>query len=189
QGLVFTDALNMDGVAKYFEPGDVDLRAFLAGNDVLLFSQDVPTAIRKIKAAIDEDRIPYKELELRVKKILAAKYDAGLHNRKDVVVQNVTADLNAGTQQILFQMAEASATFVRDRNQLVNKLVRKEGGFTYVGVNAGEETQLLKSLKNELPDIQPAWFPKGGGNVALSRAMNVVEGGGTCIVAVHNMGF
>lgn len=188
-GLVFTDALNMDGVAKYFEPGDVDLRAFLAGNDVLLFSQDVPTAIRKIKAAIDEDRVSYKELELRVKKILAAKYDAGLASRKDVVISNATEDLNQVTEQVQYQVAEASATFVRDRNKLLNDLVRKEGAFTYIGVNAKDETALLTELQNELPGIQASWFPKGGGNVALSRAMNVVDGGGTCIVAVHNMGF
>ena len=50
-GLVFTDALNMQGLAKYFPTGDADLMAFEAGNDVLLFSQDVPTALSKIKHA------------------------------------------------------------------------------------------------------------------------------------------
>lgn len=189
RGLVFTDALNMQGVAKYFEPGDVDLRAFVAGNDVLLFSQDVPTAIRKIKAAIDEDRVPYKELEIRVKKILAAKYDAGLAWRKDVNPQNATEDLNRSTQDVLYQMAEASATFVRDRNKLVNNLVRKQGNFTYIGVNAKDETALLSELKNELPGIRDEWLPKGGGSTAMAKAMSVVNGGGTCIVAVHNMGF
>jgi hypothetical protein len=52
-GLIFTDALNMEGVAKHFSPGDIDLKAFQAGNDVLLFSQDVPTGIQKIKNAIE----------------------------------------------------------------------------------------------------------------------------------------
>lgn len=186
EGLVFTDALNMQGVAKYFEPGDVDLRAFMAGNDVLLFSQDVPTAINKIKTAIDEDRVPYRELELRVKKILAAKFDAGLANRKDVNPQNATEDLNSSTQQVLFQMAEASATFVRDRNKLLNDLVRKQGNFTYIGVNANTETTLLKELQNELPGIKAEWLPKGG---STAKAMSLVNSGGTCIVAVHNMGF
>jgi beta-N-acetylhexosaminidase len=43
-GLVFTDALNMKGVSIYLKPGEVDLQALLAGNDVLLYSQDVPKA-------------------------------------------------------------------------------------------------------------------------------------------------
>ena len=54
KGLIFTDALNMDGIAKYYQPGDIDLKAFAAGNDVLLFSQDVPTGIAKIKDALQQ---------------------------------------------------------------------------------------------------------------------------------------
>ena len=80
-GLVFTDALNMQGVTKYFPAGDADLRAFEAGNDVLLFSQDVPAALTKIKNAIDSGIIPKTMLDTSVKKILAAKYDAQTHGR------------------------------------------------------------------------------------------------------------
>src|SRR5690606_17663225 len=47
KGLIFTDALNMKGVTNYKSPGDVDLEAFLAGNDVLLFPENVPLAIEK----------------------------------------------------------------------------------------------------------------------------------------------
>lgn len=94
KGLVITDALNMQGVTKYFPPGDVDLRAFEAGNDILLFPQDVPMAISKIKAAIDSNVIPIAMLEMSVKKILAAKYDAGLSKWKDIDVTHVTDDLN-----------------------------------------------------------------------------------------------
>ena len=52
EGLIFTDALNMKGVSKFYEPGEVDVKALLAGNDVLLFAEDVPKAIEKIKEAI-----------------------------------------------------------------------------------------------------------------------------------------
>src|SRR5690606_9619467 len=87
RGIVFTDAMNMQGVTKYFEPGEADLRAFLAGNDVLLFSQDVPVAIRKIKEALQQRKVTEADLEQRVKKILAAKYDAGLARRQPVEVE------------------------------------------------------------------------------------------------------
>ena len=50
KGIVFTDALNMKGVAKYYEPGEIDARALIAGNDMLLFSQDVPSGMKKILA-------------------------------------------------------------------------------------------------------------------------------------------
>lgn len=188
-GLVFTDALNMQGVAKYYQPGEVDLLAFLAGNDVLLFSQDVPTAIAKIQEAINDDRISKKELELRVKKILTAKYEVGLANRKDVNPQNATADLNSRTDDVLYKMAEASVTFVRDRNQLVNKLVRKEGSISYIGVNAGAETDLLKALNEQRGGIKTAYLPKGSSNATVTTAINTLSGTDICIVAVHSMAF
>jgi len=188
-GLVFTDALNMEGVAKYFKPGDVDLRAFIAGNDVLLFSQNVPVAIAKIQEAINDDRISKKELELRVKKILAAKYDLGLHAYKEIKSLNATQDLNKSTESVLYQMAEASVTFVRDRNQLLNKFVRKSGTVSYIGVNAKDTSSLLNSLKKEIPGIQSTWLAKGSSAGAVSSAVNAVNGGDICIVAVHNMGF
>ena len=188
-GLVFTDALNMKGVAKYFEPGDVDLRAFMAGNDVLLFSQDVPTAINKIQTAINEDRISRMELELRVKKILAAKYNAGLANQKDIKVDNATADLNKSTEEIWYQMSEASATFVRDRNQLLNKLIRKSGTVSYIGVNANGSTDLSDELKAELPSMKTKWLPKGMGSSYVPGLVTAASATDVCIVAVHNMGF
>ena len=50
EGLVFTDALNMKGASNYkkedgiaLAPGDIDLEAFLAGNDILLFAENAVT--------------------------------------------------------------------------------------------------------------------------------------------------
>src|SRR5690606_12649022 len=44
-GLIFTDALNMKGASDYKKPGEIELAAFLAGNDVLLIPEDVPKAM------------------------------------------------------------------------------------------------------------------------------------------------
>ena len=57
QGVTFTDALNMKGVSKYYKPGEVDVKALLAGNDILLFSEDVGKAIEQIKLAITNKKI------------------------------------------------------------------------------------------------------------------------------------
>ena len=48
KGLIITDALNMKGVADLYAPGEVDLKAFEAGNDILLFSQAVQLGKSKI---------------------------------------------------------------------------------------------------------------------------------------------
>ncbi len=49
KGLTITDALNMKGVTKYFKSGELEVRALLADNDILLFSENVPKAIRAIE--------------------------------------------------------------------------------------------------------------------------------------------
>ena len=94
KGLVFSDALNMKGVANYFGPGEIEVRAFNAGNDVLLFSQNVPIAIAKIKVALLDGTITEQDLEISVKRILSAKYDVGLNNYTPVNLLNINEDLN-----------------------------------------------------------------------------------------------
>ncbi len=66
KGLVFTDALNMKGVAKFLEPGDINVSALQAGNDVLLFAEDVPVAVDKIKKAIADGTYTEEELNRSV---------------------------------------------------------------------------------------------------------------------------
>ena len=79
QGVTFTDALNMKGVSQFYEPGEADAKALLAGNDILLFSQDVGKAITQIKLAIDKKQITAMiHLLLKIKKPIKLddEYDA-----------------------------------------------------------------------------------------------------------------
>lgn len=94
EGLVFTDALNMKGVSSFYEPGEVDVKALLAGNDVLLFSENVPEAIDKIKEAIKKGEITQKEIDERCYKILLAKTWVGLDKYKPVEIAGLNKDLN-----------------------------------------------------------------------------------------------
>ncbi|MDQ3072640.1 MAG: hypothetical protein M3Q97_05200, partial [Bacteroidota bacterium] len=78
KGLTFSDALNMKGVAKYYKPGEVELAALLAGNDVLLYAEDVPRAAALIKMAVDSGCISKAFIDEKVKRILQVKYWTGL---------------------------------------------------------------------------------------------------------------
>lgn len=109
EGLVFSDALNMKGVSKYFQPGVVDSLAFIAGNDVLVFSENCVQGISKIRAAIDSGFVKEQELENRVKRILSYKYLLGLHTFTPINSEGLANDLNdfnyANTQEKLFEQA------------------------------------------------------------------------------------
>ncbi len=79
-GLIITDAMNMKGVANFAESGTADLYAFLAGNDILLGTVKIDKAIKDFKRAYKEGLLTDKRLAYSVKKILKAKYWAGLPN-------------------------------------------------------------------------------------------------------------
>ena len=120
KGLVFTDALNMKGVSQYYEPGEVDLMALLAGNDVLLFPEDVPKAIEHIKQAVAKKKISEQEIEQRCRKILMAKSWFGLHQFTPISEENLVEDLNTEhTQFLISKLFEKAITLLQNNQQLL----------------------------------------------------------------------
>ena len=120
QGLIYTDALEMKGVANFNEPGDIDLAAFLAGNDVLLMSEDVPKASTKLIEAYNNHVITEERLAYSVKKILMAKYKIGLSDYKPISLTNLGHDLNRIQDDVLNEeLFENAITVVRNQNNLL----------------------------------------------------------------------
>jgi beta-glucosidase-like glycosyl hydrolase/CubicO group peptidase (beta-lactamase class C family) len=119
-GLVFSDALNMKGVAKFYKPGTVDSMAFMAGCDILVFSEDASKGIEKIKMAVDSGVVSQAELEARVKKVLAYKYKLGLNKPQHVNLENLHADLNNSRGKMLRQrLYEQSITLAANLDNLL----------------------------------------------------------------------
>lgn len=73
QGLSFTDALNMHGVSKYYEAGQLELEALKAGNDILLFSSNIAKAFNEIKKAILDSVIDSNYIAFKAYKVLQLK--------------------------------------------------------------------------------------------------------------------
>lgn len=119
-GLIITDALNMNAVAKKFPAGELDLRAFKAGNDIMLFSQDVPNGKALIKAALEKGEISENRLAESVKKILKTKYLLGLQNLKSINSENINEDLNNASHAELSEKLYSNAiTLLKDEKNLL----------------------------------------------------------------------
>lgn len=119
-GLVFSDALNMKGVSKFYKPGTVDSIAFMAGNDILVFSEDASQGIRKIKSALDSGKISLLDFQMRVKKVLAYKYKAGLNKPQRIALENLSADLNNAKAMLLRQrLYEKAMTLAANQNNFM----------------------------------------------------------------------
>lgn len=120
EGLVFTDALNMKGVSKYYDPGELDLKALMAGNDVLLFPEDVPKAVEKIEAAVAEGIISEKTIEKHCLKILKAKKWTGLDSLKPIDIQHLHEDLNKPAYRANNRkMIQESLTLLNNRKGII----------------------------------------------------------------------
>ena len=119
-GLIITDALNMNAVAKKFPAGELDLRAFKAGNDIMLFSQDVPNGKALIKSALEKAEISENRLAESVKKILKTKYLLGLQNLKSINSENINEDLNNASHAELSEKLYSNAiTLLKDEKNLL----------------------------------------------------------------------
>ena len=120
QGLCITDALNMNAVSDLYDPGDVDLKALLAGNDVLLFSENVPKAIQRIKDAIKNKIISQKDINDRCRKILLAKKWMGLDKYMPVDTDSIAFKITVKETEVLNnRLIQESLTLLQNYNDLL----------------------------------------------------------------------
>lgn len=148
EGLVITDALNMNAVAKKYPAGELDLRAFKAGNDVLLFSQDVPTGKKLIKEAIQKGEISEKRLEESVKKILKTKYLLGLQNLRPLSSEGINNVLNNDSHAKISEKLYANAlTLLKDEKQL---FPLREKEVYYLPLEEASHEAFLQELSKEI---------------------------------------
>jgi beta-glucosidase-like glycosyl hydrolase/CubicO group peptidase (beta-lactamase class C family) len=152
KGLVFTDALNMKGVSAYFKPGEVDAKALIAGNDVLLFAEDVPTAIKKIKQAIANGEITQEEIDKRCEKILQAKYWVGLNKFEPIETNDLVDDLNALKHiQPKRSIIKNSITLLNNTNKLVPIANIDSFKIASVAIGAKTKNEFQKTLELYAP--------------------------------------
>ena len=161
RGLTITDAMDMQGVVKFFKNGEADIRAIIAGNDLLELSENSNRAIKMVLEAIRTGRLDQNDIDQRVKKILAAKYWLGLdkpENRK-VEIKDIHKELNRWSSSILNQrLADAAVTLLNGNEAIRNLDFTKRTALISVG-EANHITefqhQLGKKFDNSLYYVIP----------------------------------
>ena len=114
KGLVVSDAMEMKAVVKYFPNGEADVKAFLAGNDIIELSENSERAIKLIRRVVRQDKISREEFETRVKKVLAAKYWTGLNHYREISTEHLKEDLNrAEEKDFVQQLSDDAVTLIK----------------------------------------------------------------------------
>jgi len=149
EGLIFTDALNMKGASNFKKPGEIDLEAFLAGNDILLFPENVPFAIEKFIEAKNDGRLTEERLAFSVKKILKYKFIANLNKYESINLDKLNEDLNTIEFEALNrQLFQKAITVLKNESQTIpiSKIENEKIAFVKLGTDSAEI--FVENLKN-----------------------------------------
>jgi beta-glucosidase-like glycosyl hydrolase/CubicO group peptidase (beta-lactamase class C family) len=188
EGLIFTDALNMQAVTKYYPPGEVDARALVAGNDMLLNTMNVPAAIKAINAAVIRGEISREEIDRRVLKVLKAKAWLGLGSWKPVETEHLIDDLNNSKANFLAEkLTSASLTLLRNEENVLPVRGLENTKIASLSVGADKRTDFQKYLERYSP-MNHFIFPKDGGMAAINALKKNLEGHQLVLVGMHGLG-
>ncbi len=151
-GLTFTDALGMQGVAKYFPGGEIAAQSLIAGNDMLCLPADVPSSIQKIKEAIDSNKLTWDDIYAKCKKVLLYKYTYGVANATPINTDNLTNDLNSGVNEMKRLVAENAITLLAKKDEQFFPLKPpsgKEKEIAYLGIGIDSANAFAQRMIDE----------------------------------------
>jgi beta-N-acetylhexosaminidase len=120
EGVIFTDAIRMAAIVNRYGTGEAAILAIEAGADVILAPADVTEAIDAVVDAVSGGRLSEARIDASVRRILALKVRAGLHEGR--LVDSETLNSVVGNlEHVAFadSVAELSITLPRDRDGLV----------------------------------------------------------------------
>jgi beta-glucosidase-like glycosyl hydrolase/CubicO group peptidase (beta-lactamase class C family) len=147
-GLIITDGMEMKGVRNQsrFE-GDVEIRALLAGVDILLLPGETDSVIAAIKRAVEENIIPEELINERCLRVLQFKQSHGILGYK-----------SSNPAEIYKWMNRAEAVWInRQLEEKALTLLKNEGDILPLNAKTAENTAFLcvdrKKYQNEYEQI------------------------------------
>jgi beta-N-acetylhexosaminidase len=131
-GLVWVPLHNRDE-SEENNKGDIEVLAFQSGNDLIISTGELGPAIRKIKRLTKKDESYEALLTKSVRKVLSAKYDAGLWTRPVANTDNLMSKLNSPEASLVSQkLYEAAITVIQDHQNLIPISTLENRKFVYL---------------------------------------------------------
>ncbi|WP_256002993.1 glycoside hydrolase family 3 protein [Pedobacter deserti] len=185
KGLVVTDAMEMKGVVKHFPEGEADVMSIVAGNDILELSENSRRGIRMVRRAVRQERIPMERIDESVKKILTAKYWAGLHTRDTINEHHVYDDVNrAESIHLRKELANAAMTMVKGKSYINTLSSAKRT--VIVAVGTPDETLFQRELRSYYSGSTTYRLDKNASANQISAVMRNIGTQDQIIVSIHD---
>ncbi|WP_027303095.1 glycoside hydrolase family 3 N-terminal domain-containing protein [Rudanella lutea] len=188
RGLVFTDAMNMGGISRAGRPVDVNLKALIAGNDILLYPENIKEATAAILNAVQTGQISQELIDEKVRKILRAKYWAGLNNYKPISMVNLEQDLNSPEAQALKQeLCNATVTVVENNNDLLPIARLDTARIASIAIGAEWNNTFQKTLAQYAPIKKITYPDKVATDAEVNEILASVGDANVVIMSFHRM--
>ncbi|MDN3550158.1 glycoside hydrolase family 3 protein [Mucilaginibacter aquaedulcis] len=185
KGLVVSDAMEMKGVTKYFPNGDADVKAFIAGNDILELSENSDRAIKLIRRAVRHGAISDVEFETKVKKVLAAKYWAGLNRKQTISPVNLSEDLNRqSAKDLVQQLSDASVTLLKGNTSTLKLNPFLKTAIVSIGVDG--PTVFQQEVAKSYPTCRIFTVAKNTSAIELKNILAWLKRYDQIIVGIHD---
>ena len=184
-GIVFTDALGMSGVKNGFRPGEIEARALLAGNDILLMPSQVPRTIAYIQREIKKNSLTEEELNAHVRRILFAKSWAGLNKAGEVKIDSLVQDLNNPFYEVEKSKLLRNALTVLKNDGLVLPIKYLEAyNIASLAIGTGEPDAFSKSLK-KYTEVKDYYLKKDISQALEDSIFTFLKNHNTLIISIQ----
>ena len=185
KGIIFSDAMEMKGVAKFVPEGESDVLGLIAGMDVIELSGNTKRAVGLVRKAIRKDQLSWDRINHSVKKVLFAKYWSGLSEHKQVNPDAIVNDLNrAESQELNQKLADAAVTILNSDEQIKNLNFAKKTALVSMG--SSDVSTFERIMKPLMRDAVIYLLPKDASSSDINNVLNELKGYEQIIVSIHD---
>lgn len=187
KGLIFTDALEMKGVTKHYESGEVEAEALLAGNDILVLPEDLEAAMSEIRNYLEAGQLLQADLDARVKKVLRAKYRLGLKTYEPQPVEGIRKDINRPEAMTLKRrLIREALTLVRNEKGLIPFAELDSMQMASLSIGASSKTPFQQRL-DAYADFTHLQTDKNISQKEQAALLGQLESYDAVLVSLHDM--
>lgn len=187
EGLIVTDAMEMQGVTKYFLPGQAEVEALRAGNDIVLLPNDVGAAVAAIKTALADGTLEQPQIDESVRRVLRTKYRLGLTQPQRVEVADIRRDLNRPESLVLKRrLIEHSLTLVRDTPGIAGFENLEQYRFASVAIGDTNRTVFQTTCGYYAP-VAHFNLPKNPDSAQIQPLLDTLRRFDVVLVSLHDM--
>ncbi len=179
-GLVVTDAMNMEAITKYYSIDEAAYLSINAGSDIVLMPVDPFEAIKSLVDAVNKGKLSTERIEQSVRRILAAKRWLKLHENK----LNNPEDLpfiqsEKKHEELANSIAVKSITLLKDNTDLIPLHPEKFKNIYCINISDGSGSDRAKYfsriLQNRIGEINTFTLSKDSKKYDYRNVLNEVR--------------